>query len=245
MRYAVLQMRIGVIIDTRHIQPDRAAKRPSRKESHHEDRSRRTDKDGHERTRESDRRRKDRDQSEVDNRPLTIDTKVSEKPIPQGPASASRALPPSTPSAPRAMSSTDATRSSKSDKEWRGREQSQRTSPSGPPASSNQPTESLQSGSLRSRISEKEPSRTTPQAPSSHRKDGALSDGHGDISRKRASSGMFFWSNLQFLDLLFAQSVIMVTQVRPMVIREPHLPNGPKSTVIDGLAKLEGLLTLR
>lgn len=88
------------------------------------------------------------------------------------------------------MSSNEVPRPSKSDKEWRGREQPQRLSPS---ASSSQPTDSpAQSGSLRSRISDKEPSRAMPQAPASHRKDGTLSDGHGDISRKRASSGMWF-----------------------------------------------------
>ena len=64
------------IINAECFQSDRAAKRPSRKESHHEDRSRRTEKDGHERTRESERRRKDRDQTESDSRPLTVDTKV-------------------------------------------------------------------------------------------------------------------------------------------------------------------------
>ncbi len=58
---------------------DRSSKRSSRKDSHHEDRSRRlSDKDGHDRSgRDSDRRRKDRD-GDGDGKGLSIDTKVSE-----------------------------------------------------------------------------------------------------------------------------------------------------------------------
>lgn len=57
---------------------DRSSKRASRKDSHHEDRSRRSsDKDGHDRAgRESDRRRKDRDGGDGDGKGLSIDTKV-------------------------------------------------------------------------------------------------------------------------------------------------------------------------
>ncbi|KAH9943361.1 transcription factor/nuclear export subunit protein 2-domain-containing protein [Epithele typhae] len=84
-------------------EPDRPSKRSSRKESHHEDRSRRSsEKDGHDRSgRDGDRRRKDRD-GDGDGKGLSIDTKLGEKRIPDGPASA-KTLPPSTPSAPRAM----------------------------------------------------------------------------------------------------------------------------------------------
>ena len=69
----------GVQTLTRAVQPDRASKRMSRKDGHHEDRSRRaSDKDSHDRPRDSDRRRKDREQPESGEPRgnLTIDTKV-------------------------------------------------------------------------------------------------------------------------------------------------------------------------
>lgn len=58
---------------------DRPSKRSSRKESHHEDRSRRSsEKDGHERSgRDSERRRKERDLVDSDGKGLSVDTKVS------------------------------------------------------------------------------------------------------------------------------------------------------------------------
>ena len=64
------------------VQPERVSKRPSRKETYHEDRSMRSsdkDKDrerDHDRAREPERRKKDREQAESEPRQLTVDTKV-------------------------------------------------------------------------------------------------------------------------------------------------------------------------
>ncbi|GJE84409.1 THO complex subunit 2 [Phanerochaete sordida] len=177
-------------------EPDRASKRPSRKESHHEDRTRRpSDKDRDDRGRESDRRRKERDQPESDARPLTIDTKATDKRPPDGPASASaRSLPPTTPSAPRAMATGAESKGGKPDWDRRPRDQPPRGSPTGPgPAQAGQEPQAS-GGSLRSRITDKEP-RPIPSGPrgdaSADRKPegslNALKD-EREGSRKRASS---------------------------------------------------------
>ncbi len=140
------------------------------------------------------------------------------------------------------MSSNEVPRPSKSDKEWRGREQPQRLSPS---ASSSQPTDSpAQSGSLRSRISDKEPSRAMPQAPASHRKDGTLSDGHGDISRKRASSGMWLHKTGEYMTY-HPQSVIPAILLLLRAIKEQRPRSVPRLTVTAGEGALVVLLVLR
>ena len=61
------------------LKADRSSKRSSRKDSHHEDRSRRSsEKDGHERGgRDSERRRRDRDGGDTEAKGLSIDTKVN------------------------------------------------------------------------------------------------------------------------------------------------------------------------
>ena len=61
------------------LKADRSSKRSSRKDSHHEDRSRRSsEKDGHERGgRDSERRRRDRDGGDAEAKGLSIDTKVN------------------------------------------------------------------------------------------------------------------------------------------------------------------------
>ncbi|KAI6105439.1 transcription factor/nuclear export subunit protein 2-domain-containing protein [Pisolithus sp. B1] len=87
-------------------QADRTSKRSSRKDSHREDRGRRSEKESHDRGRESDRRRTEREPSDGDPHPPPSDKPV-EKRIPDGPKN----LPPTTPSAPRAMSAADPSRS--------------------------------------------------------------------------------------------------------------------------------------
>ncbi|KAI0832505.1 hypothetical protein BC628DRAFT_323173 [Trametes gibbosa] len=151
--------------------------RSSRKDSHHEDRSRRTNDKEHDRTRDSDRRRKDRD-VDSDSKGLSIDTKVGDKRVPDGPASA-KSLPPSTPSAPRAMTSGDSARKSDvpsrdRDRDWK-RDQPPLGAPSGPPNGSSQ--DSGPGGSLRSRISgpadrDARPPPQTPSAPRDDERDG-------------------------------------------------------------------------
>ncbi|PIL37228.1 hypothetical protein GSI_00921 [Ganoderma sinense ZZ0214-1] len=143
--------------------------RSSRKDSHHEDRSRRSsEKDGHERGgRESERRRRDRDGGDAEAKGLSIDTKLGDKRIPDGPASA-KALPPSTPSAPRAMTGGESSRKDGRDRDWK-RDQPLHAS-SGPSGGTNGSSlESSQGGSLRSRISaapgDRDSSRGLPPAP--------------------------------------------------------------------------------
>ncbi|KAG2361997.1 transcription factor/nuclear export subunit protein 2-domain-containing protein [Suillus spraguei] len=141
---------------------DRNTKRSSRKEGHREDRIRRSEKESHDRLRESDRRR-EREAPEVELRhPLS--ERPSEKRLPEGPKN----LPPSTPSAPRAMASGDASRAkpdippSRSGGDWKGpRDHSSHTFPASTSGGLNQDV----APSLRSRIGDKEPPRTAPQAP--------------------------------------------------------------------------------
>ncbi|KZT71598.1 hypothetical protein DAEQUDRAFT_763816 [Daedalea quercina L-15889] len=186
-------------------EPERSSKRASRKDSHHEDRSRRSsDKEGRDRARDSERRRKERDQAEDDGKNLSVDTKLGDKRIPEGPSSASaRSLPPTTPSAPRAMASVDASRAGRPeagsgrDRDWK-RDQALHQSTSGASLGSSGPQEipPPSGGSLRSRISDKEAPRSLPQAPSSFRSESAndrnaeLSgrDDDRDSSRKRTIS---------------------------------------------------------
>ncbi|OBZ76414.1 THO complex subunit 2 [Grifola frondosa] len=184
-------------------EPDRSSKRASRKDSHHEDRSRRSsEKDGHDRGRDSERRRKERDVPEPDSRILSIDTKLSDKRVPDGPASA-KALPPTTPSAPRAMTSGDGSRlkaegSLGRDRDWKAqREQPPHAVPSKPAGgASNGPSqEPMPGGSLRQRIGDEAP-RSLPQAPLSYRSEpmgdrkGGTSarDDERDSGRKRTLS---------------------------------------------------------
>ncbi|RDX55708.1 hypothetical protein OH76DRAFT_1461168 [Lentinus brumalis] len=158
-------------------------------DSHHEDRSRRlSDKDGHDRSgRDSDRRRKDRD-GDGDGKGLSIDTKLGDKRLPEGPASA-KTLPPSTPSAPRAMTGGDGSRKGDGrDRDWK------RDQPSHPPSGSSGPaqngSEQSQGGSLRSRIGERDP-RSLPPTPSgqpSDRKVETPRDEERDGGRKRTMS---------------------------------------------------------
>jgi len=174
--------------------PERVPKR-SRDKGHREERGRRSTEKDHERPRESDRRRRDRDTSDVDGRSAPLD-KPSEKRIPEGPASS---LPPSTPSAPRAMASGEPPRSSKSEaptgRERLLREPAPHQPQNGPSVSSQPPAQEPGSGSLRSRIGERElPLPRTPQAPSSHRSDPAAlpernrADEDRDGARKRTMS---------------------------------------------------------
>ncbi|KAF7978302.1 hypothetical protein HWV62_899 [Athelia sp. TMB] len=165
-----------------HAQPDRSSKRPSRKDgSHREDRSRRSEKDGHDRPpRDSDRRRGDRNGSEVDSRSERSTDKRAEN-VP---------LPVSTPSAPRAMAvpSENISRGpppSSRDRDWKPRD-------SGPdiiaPSQSQGPDfGGGGGGSLRSRISDKDvgrpanPYNNRPEPP--HR-----DDDDRDGSRKRTAA---------------------------------------------------------
>ncbi|KAI9000935.1 transcription factor/nuclear export subunit protein 2-domain-containing protein [Trametes punicea] len=173
---------------------DRTTKRSSRKDAHHEDRSRRSsDKDGHDRGRDSDRRRKDRE-SEGDNKGLSVDTKLGDKRIPEGPTSA-KSLPPTTPSAPRAMTAAgDSSRKGDGagrDREWK-RDQVPHPPPTGPSSGSQNgaATEPNQGGSLRSRISgpaDRE-TRPPPQAPSADRRAEASREEDRDGGRKRTLS---------------------------------------------------------
>ncbi|KAL1944225.1 hypothetical protein VTO73DRAFT_3410 [Trametes versicolor] len=162
---------------------DRSSKRSSRKDDHTEDRSRRSsEKEGRERGRDSDRRRKDRD-GDGNGKGLSVDTKLGDKRIPDGPASA-KSLPPSTPSAPRAMTSGDRKGDGPGrDRDWK---RDQPSSGGGQNGSSQEPGPG---GSLRSRISgpADRDSRAPPQAPSADRKDGARDDDR-DGARKRTLS---------------------------------------------------------
>ncbi|TBU49613.1 transcription factor/nuclear export subunit protein 2-domain-containing protein [Dichomitus squalens] len=166
---------------------DRSSKRSSRKDSHHEDRSRRSsEKDGHERGgRDSDRRRKDRDGGDGEGKSLPIDTKLGDKRILEGPASA-KALPPSTPSAPRAMTSGDGSRKDGRDRDWK-RDQL----PHAPPTANGGLQEPSQGGSLRSRISaapvDRDSSRGLPPNPSVSSGDRKQDDDR-DGGRKRTVS---------------------------------------------------------
>ncbi|KAH8106136.1 transcription factor/nuclear export subunit protein 2-domain-containing protein [Cristinia sonorae] len=181
---------------------ERATKRPSRKESHHEDRSMRSsdkdkgvDRDRDDRTaRDAERRKKDRDQPESENRGgLTIDTKSADKRVPDGPLSAK--IPPS---APRAMSSND--RSNKgAEGSSSGRDRSRRDQGPRSPvnAPNGSPTEGGGGGGLRSRISEREPgtpSRSLPSGPAAQRSettrrsDVSNRDEDGNGGRKRITS---------------------------------------------------------
>ncbi|CDO68724.1 hypothetical protein BN946_scf184652.g51 [Trametes cinnabarina] len=170
---------------------DRSTKRSSRKDSHHEERSRRSsDKDGHDRGRESERRRRDRD-NEGDSKGLSIDTKLSDKRIPEGPASA-KSLPPTTPQAPRAMTAAgDSARKGDSvrDRDWK-RDQSTHAAPSGPSGGGGQNGAGPEGGSLRSRISgpADRDTRPPPQAPSADRKSESIRDDDRDGGRKRTLS---------------------------------------------------------
>ncbi|KAI0082601.1 hypothetical protein K474DRAFT_1655406 [Panus rudis PR-1116 ss-1] len=185
--------------------PDRTSKRTSRKDGHHEERSRRSsEKEGHDRPRDSERRRgKDREVPEADHRPSPIDTKGFDKRA-GGESSAVRLLPSNVPSAPRAMSSGDLAKGIKSDpsgrdREWRQRDQGPR-SPGGLALNSPAALPSSEAtGSLRSRIGDKDLSRPLPQAPLSHRAessshaertkiDGGPKDDDRDSGRKRTAS---------------------------------------------------------
>ena len=90
------------------------------------------------------------------------------------------------------MASGDSSKNSKSDRDWRPRDQP----PSGPSAGqSSQDPPQGPGASLRSRLGDKEP-RSIPQGPSGHRNDSS-SDRKGerddrDSNRKRASSGKTF-----------------------------------------------------
>ncbi|TCD67697.1 THO complex subunit 2 [Steccherinum ochraceum] len=177
---------------------ERATKRPSRKDSHHEDRSMRSsDKDrekdrDHDRTRESDRRKKDREPSDGEGKGLTVDTNLSNKRIPDGPASAK--LPPS---APRAMASSSSTPAdigrvgggSKGDSN-RG-DRSRREAP--PPRSPNVPSgPAADSGGLRARIGDKEPPPNAPLGPAAQRGEPSrrqsMKDEDSDGGKKRSAS---------------------------------------------------------
>ena len=133
---------------------------------------------------------------------LITHNQLGDKRIPEGPAS-SKSLPPTTPSAPRAMSGGgDGSRGAKQDsmaardRDWKGgREQRPPTGLSG----SNIPVEDLtvHGSSLRSRIGDKEPSRSLAQISTSSRSDAAdrksdhsARDDERDGSRKRTMSGM-------------------------------------------------------
>ncbi|KAG2755797.1 hypothetical protein P692DRAFT_20853707 [Suillus brevipes Sb2] len=141
---------------------DRNTKRSSRKEGHREDRTRRSEKESHDRPRESDRRR-EREAPEAELRhPLS--ERPGEKRLPEGPKN----LPPSTPSAPRAMASGDASRAkpdippSRTSGDWKGpRDHGSHTFPASTSGGLSQDV----APSLRSRIGDKEPPRTAPQAP--------------------------------------------------------------------------------
>ncbi|KAG0699864.1 transcription factor/nuclear export subunit protein 2-domain-containing protein [Suillus ampliporus] len=142
---------------------DRNSKRSSRKEGHREDRSRRSEKESHDRPRESDRRRTEREAPEAEPRHPLSD-RPGEKRLPEGPKN----LPPSTPSAPRAMASGDASRvkpdlpASRSGGDWKSqRDHGSHTFPASASGGLNQDV----APSLRSRIGDKEPPRTVPQAP--------------------------------------------------------------------------------
>ncbi|CAL1701359.1 unnamed protein product [Somion occarium] len=221
---------------------DRASKRPSRKESHHEDRSRRAiDKDGHDRP--SDRRRKDREPPEGESRALSIDTKMPEKRIPEGPASA-RALPPTTPSAPRAMSSGDLSRGPKSDAPGREREWRQRDQPPRSPESlMNAPTappSSEPGGSLRSRISDKEPSRSLQPAPSSYRAEngerGKPDLGNKDDDRDGGKKRTLSDRERDVPDAFANVPDIVIPPKRPKINRNRYVSQGASGNA-HGLAK--------
>ncbi|KAI0750889.1 transcription factor/nuclear export subunit protein 2-domain-containing protein [Daedaleopsis nitida] len=168
--------------------------RASRKDSHHDDRSRRSsDKEGHDRGgRDSDRRRKDREAGDGDGKGLSIDTKLGDKRS-DGPPSA-KTLPPSTPSAPRAMTSSGGDSSRKGDvrdRDWK-RDQPPHA-PSGPGPSGgaqNGSSQEPQGGSLRSRIGERDTRALpqTPTAPPGDRKSDGGRDDDRDGSRKRTIS---------------------------------------------------------
>nr|VWP00540.1 Palmitoyltransferase AKR1 (EC (Ankyrin repeat-containing protein AKR1) [Ganoderma boninense] len=170
---------------------DRSSKRSSRKDSHHEDRSRRSsEKDGHERGgRDSERRRRDRDAGDAEAKGLSIDTKLGDKRIPDGPASA-KALPPSTPSAPRAMTGGDSSRKDGRDRDWK-RDQPTHASSGQSGGANGSSLESSQGGSLRSRISaapgDRDSSRGLPPAPLTASGDRKQDDDR-DAGRKRTIS---------------------------------------------------------
>ncbi|KAG6378421.1 transcription factor/nuclear export subunit protein 2-domain-containing protein [Boletus reticuloceps] len=166
---------------------DRTSKRSSRKDSHREDRGRRSEKDSHDRLRDSDRHRPEPQTSEGDSRPLV--DKPTEKRIPDGP----KALPPTTPSAPRAMSSMDGSRGgSKVDPgairgggDWKGQQRDH--GPHAYPVSTAGGTPDTGS-SLRARIGEKEAIRSAPQAPAASYRSDILSKEDERDNRKRTAA---------------------------------------------------------
>ncbi|KAF8138151.1 hypothetical protein EV363DRAFT_1292738 [Boletus edulis] len=166
---------------------DRTSKRSSRKDSHREDRGRRSEKDSHDRLRDSDRHRPEPQTSEGDSRPLV--DKPTEKRIPDGP----KALPPTTPSAPRAMSSMDGSRGgSKVDPgairgggDWKSQQRDH--GPHAYPVSTAGGTPDTGS-SLRARIGEKEAIRSAPQAPAASYRSDILSKEDERDNRKRTAA---------------------------------------------------------
>ncbi|EGO01596.1 hypothetical protein SERLA73DRAFT_49063 [Serpula lacrymans var. lacrymans S7.3] len=173
------------------VRADRGSKRSSRKDSHRDDRPRRpSEKDSHDRPRESDRRRTERGTSEADARGQSSE-RTTEKRIPEGP----RDLPPSTPSAPRAMSSVDASRGTKVElpasrsADWKSQREHGPQAFNTPSGAGASPDTAPQGPvSLRSRISDKEGSRSLPQTPiGPYRSDPPHKDDDRD-NRKRTLS---------------------------------------------------------
>ncbi|KAG9317173.1 transcription factor/nuclear export subunit protein 2-domain-containing protein [Chiua virens] len=204
---------------------ERTSKRSSRKESHREDRGRRADKESHDRPRDSDRRRTESQVSEGEPRP-PVD-KPSEKRIPDGP----KALPPTTPSAPRAMSSVDGSRggskvepsASRGNGDWKGQQRDH--GPHAYPGSTGAGTPD--SSSLRSRIGEKETTRSAPQAPTTpYRSDASAKDDDRD-NRKRTATDRD--KDVGEATSVPAGDLSSQPLKRPRIIRNryhPHAPHG-------------------
>ncbi|KAG1857214.1 transcription factor/nuclear export subunit protein 2-domain-containing protein [Suillus tomentosus] len=201
---------------------DRNTKRSSRKEGHREDRTRRSEKESHDRPRESDRRR-EREAPEAEPRhPLS--ERPGEKRLPEGP----RNLPPSTPSAPRAMASGDASRAkpditpSRSGGDWKGpRDHGSHTFPASTSGGLSQDV----APSLRSRIGDKEPPRTAPQAP--YRSEAPHKDDDRD-NRKRTLA------DVGEATISAAGELSLQPQKRPRINRNRYNPHALQT---HGLAK--------
>ncbi|KAH9899791.1 hypothetical protein C8Q73DRAFT_334410 [Cubamyces lactineus] len=164
---------------------------PSRPETGRDRRGQHDDSLGKRRRGADDEADRSSKRSSRDGKGLTVDTKLGDKRIPEGPASA-KSLPPSTPSAPRAMTAAgDSARKGDGpgrDREWK-RDQPPHAPPTGPSSGSQNGTVP-EGGSLRSRISgpADRDARPPPQAPSADRKVEASRDDGRDGSRKRTLS---------------------------------------------------------
>jgi hypothetical protein len=114
-----------------------------------------------------------------------------DKRLPEGPLSL-KILPPSTPSAPRAMSSGGKAEATARDRDWKSQRDPATQNPT-TGSSSNREGGSYSPETLRSRLSEKDISRSLPQAPpNSYRPDPPRQDDDRDSHRKRTLSGMSY-----------------------------------------------------